>query len=328
MVKFLIIRFSSIGDIILTTPIVRCIKKQVENAEIHYLTKSKYFPILSANPYIDKIHALNDNFQILLKELKSENFDYVIDLHKNLRTLRVKFALHRYSFSFNKLNVEKWLIVNLKVDKLPHKHIVDRYFETLKTFSVADDNKGLDFFIPPSDEVSPPDLLTDIIGPYLLIVVGGGHFTKQIPVDKIIDITNKLNFPAVLLGGPEDSSKSREIEKLSTNKIINLTGKLSVTQSASLIRQSELILTPDTGMMHIASAFKKKIFSVWGNTIPEFGMYPYIPGKDSEIFEVKDLKCRPCSKIGFKKCPKGHFYCMNKQNYSDLSEKLNYSLSH
>jgi ADP-heptose:LPS heptosyltransferase len=328
MIKFLIIRFSSIGDIVLTTPVVRCLKMQVKNAEVHYLTKDKYAEILSANPYIDKIHTLNDNFQMLLKKLKSENFDYIIDLHKNLRTLRVKFSLHRHSFSFNKINVQKWLIVNLKINKLPNKHIVDRYFETLKTFSVIDDHEGLDFFIPQSDEVNTQDLLSDIIGPYLLIVTGGGHFTKQIPADKIVDIINKLNFPAVLIGGPEDSSKTLEIEKMSTNKIINLTGKLSVNQSASLIRQSEYILTPDTGMMHIASAFKKKIFSVWGNTIPEFGMYPYLPGKNSEIFEVKDLKCRPCSKIGFKKCPKGHFYCMNKQNYSYLSDQLNDSLSH
>jgi len=327
MVKFLIIRFSSIGDIVLTTPLIRCLKLQIENAEIHYLTKAKYANILEANPYIDKIHTLDNDFQILIHELKSESFDYIIDLHKNIRTLRVKFALHKYSISFNKINLVKWLLVNFKINRLPKKHIVDRYFETLNSFPVINDQKGLDFFIPKRDEINLREFFQDKMGQYLLIVVGGGHFTKQIPTDKIVALINNLNSIVVLIGGPEDCPKALEIEKHSEKKPINLTGKLSVNQSASLINQSELILTPDTGMMHIASAFKKKIFSVWGNTIPEFGMYPYLPGKGSKIFEVKDLKCRPCSKIGFKKCPKGHFYCMIKQNYNDLTEELNNSLS-
>jgi ADP-heptose:LPS heptosyltransferase len=327
MVKFLIIRFSSIGDIVLTTPVVRCLKTQIEGAEVHYLTKTKYAPILEANPYIDKVHTLNDSFRKLIKELTAEGFDYVIDLHRNLRTLRVKNALHRYSFTFNKINIEKWLLVNLKVNRLPDIHIVDRYFESLKTFSVKNDNQGLNFFIRKTDEVNVKDLLPGIGSPYLLLVVGGGHFTKQIPADKIVDIVHALNYPIVLLGGIEDSLKAGKIEKMSTKKLVNLSGKLSVNQTASLISQSDLILTPDTGMMHIAAAFKKRIFSVWGNTVPEFGMYPYLPGPGSEIFEVSGLKCRPCSKIGFTKCPKCHFHCMNKQDYSNLIAKLNHTLS-
>jgi ADP-heptose:LPS heptosyltransferase len=327
MTKFLIIRFSSIGDIVLTTPVVRCLKTQVENSEIHYLTKARYASILEANPYIDKIHTLNDNISQLLKELSAESFDYIIDLHRNLRTLRVKFALRRYSFSFNKINYKKWLLVNFKINRLPSAHIVDRYFETTKTFSILNDNKGLDFFIRKSDEISIPEILPEISTPYLIIVVGGGHFTKQIPVNKIVEIIEGLNYPVVLIGGMEDSQKAREIQKLCAKKIVDLSGKLNINQSASLIRQSTFILTPDTGMMHIAAAYKKTIFSVWGNTIPEFGMSPYMPGDGSDIFEVSDLKCRPCSKIGFKKCPQQHFDCMNKQNYSALTIKLNKTIS-
>jgi ADP-heptose:LPS heptosyltransferase len=327
MTKFLIIRFSSIGDIVLTTPVVRCLKTQVENSEIHYLTKARYASILEANPYIDKIHTLNDNFSQLLKELTAENFDYIIDLHRNLRTLRVKWALRRYAFSFNKINYKKWLLVNFKINRLPTLHIVDRYFETIKTFSIVNDNEGLDFFIRKSDEISIPELLPEISIPYLIIVVGGGHFTKQIPAGKIVEIIEGLNYPVILIGGKEDEQKASEIQKLCAKKIVDLSGKLNINQSASLIRQSAFILTPDTGMMHIAAAYKKTIFSVWGNTIPEFGMSPYKAGNGSEIFEVTDLKCRPCSKIGFKKCPQGHFDCMNKQNYSAITIKLNKTIS-
>jgi ADP-heptose:LPS heptosyltransferase len=313
---------------VLTTPVVRCLKTQVKEAEVHYLTKSKFAPILKSNTYIDKIHILKNSFHELKRELTAEGFDYIIDLHRNLRTQRVKSFLHRYSFTFNKLNVKKWLLVNFKINRLPDEHIVERYFETVIPFSVVNDNKGLDFFIHKTDEVELSLILPGIDNPYLLIVAGGGHFTKQIPAEKIIEIITALDFPVVLIGGPEDREKADEIEKQVSKKVFNLTGKLNINQSASLIRQSEIILTPDTGMMHIASAFKKNIFSVWGNTIPEFGMYPYMPGPGSEIFEVKNLKCRPCSKIGFKKCPKKHFHCMIKQDYVSLINKLNCSIAH
>ncbi|HXB91055.1 MAG TPA: hypothetical protein VNU72_02150, partial [Puia sp.] len=104
--KFLIIRFSSIGDIVLTTPVVRCLKKQAVTAEVHYLTKASFRPVLSANPYIDTIHCLKDNMDSLIATLQREDFDYVIDLHHNLRSLRVKRALGKKAFSFDKLNIE------------------------------------------------------------------------------------------------------------------------------------------------------------------------------------------------------------------------------
>src|SRR5689334_7739334 len=112
--KFLVIRFSSIGDIVLTSPVVRCLKTQVATAEVHYLTKQSFAPIFTANPYIDKMHYLQDNLDSIIETLKQEDFDYVIDLHHNLRTLKVKRALNKKTFSFNKLNIEKWLLTGLK----------------------------------------------------------------------------------------------------------------------------------------------------------------------------------------------------------------------
>jgi len=323
MVKFLIIRFSSIGDIVLTTPIVRCLKNQVKDSEIHYLIKSKFAPVIAANPYIDKIHILENNFSNLIHNLKEEGFDYIIDLHRNIRTFRVKNRLHRFSLTFNKLNIEKWLMVNFKINKLPDIHIVDRYFKAVSLFSVTNDNKGLDFFINNADEILLPKVLPKLKSRYIILVIGGGHYTKQIPLVKIIELLEYLNYPVILIGGNEDIDKAKEVEKFTNKEIYNLVGKLNIGQSASMINQAELIITSDTGMMHIASAFKKNIFSVWGNTIPEFGMYPYFPGQFSEIFEVKNLACRPCSKIGYKKCPKKHFKCMLELNFKNFADKIN-----
>jgi len=311
VVKFLIIRFSSIGDIVLTTPVVRNLKQQVDGAEVHYLTKKQYAGILETNPFVDKVHILDESFTELIPKLRAEYYHYIIDLHKNLRTLRVKSALRNASFSFNKINWEKWLIVNLKVNKLPELHIVDRYLETIKVFIEKNDLKGLDYFIPEKDELSITSLPANFQNGYIAFAIGAQHATKKLPTEKVISLCKKINNPIILLGDKNDSNIAEKVVEEVGDKIYNACGKFNLNQSASLVKQAELLITHDTGLMHIAAAFKKKIISVWGNTIPEFGMYPYLAGKGSEIIEVKGLDCRPCTKIGFNKCPKKHFKCMN-----------------
>ncbi|MBN2611821.1 MAG: glycosyltransferase family 9 protein [Bacteroidales bacterium] len=318
MVKFLIVRFSSIGDIVLTTPVIRCLKQQVEGAEVHFLTKKQFYPVIKSNPNIDKIYLLDNSFGALIKHLKQEEYHYIIDLHHNLRTLRLKQALRVLAFPFDKLNFKKWLLVNLKINKLPAVHIVDRYFHTVSLFDVVNDGKGLDYFIPEDEEVNLSSLPEAYRKGYIAVVVGAGHVTKQIPDDKLAEICNRIELPVVLLGGREDYQKAENVKKQCSKELFNGCGKYSINQSASLIRQAAVVITPDTGLMHIAAAFKKKIISVWGNTVPEFGMYPYHPHPSSAIFEVKGLKCRPCSKIGYAKCPKKHFRCMNEIDYESL----------
>ena len=131
--KFLIVRFSSIGDIVLTTPVIRCLKKQVPDAVIHYLTKESFRSVVEHNPYIDKLHVLAHSWELMVEELKNENYDYIIDLHHNLKTLRLKKELGIKAFSFYKLNVEKYVYTSLKINILPRVHIVDRYLKTLSS---------------------------------------------------------------------------------------------------------------------------------------------------------------------------------------------------
>ena len=328
MIKFLIIRFSSIGDIVLTTPVIRCLKNQVKNAQIFYLTKTAFAPILEANPYITKVIRYENNLKLVIKDLKAENFDYIIDLHNNIRSHLVKYALKRITFSFNKLNIGKWLLVNFKKDNLPDLHIVDRFLQTLSSFSVENDQKGIDYFIPVLDQDNSESVYRKPVRPYVVIAVGGGHFTKQIPLLKLMEIIKELDSDIILLGGAEDIKKSEEIlEVVKQTNILNLTGKLSINQSAVIVKGAKLIITPDTGIMHIASAFKKNIISVWGSTVAKFGYYPYKPGENSKMFEVMGLKCRPCSKIGFSSCPKKHFRCMLDQDYAGITDNANLLLN-
>ena len=318
--KVLIVRFSSIGDIVLTTPVVRCLKQQVDNIEIHYLTKNNFISVIENNPYIDKIHTIGNDLKSLIPLLKQENFDLVIDLHHNVRTLRLKYFLGKKSVSFNKLNWKKFLITTFKIHKLPKQHIVDRYLETINFLGVLNDNKGLDYFISSKDEVDIASMLpVHYLNGYYALVIGGSYYTKQIPINKLKQICEKSSLPFVLLGGKEDVDVASELHKAFPTQTLNMCGKMSLNQSASIIKQSKKVITSDTGLMHIAAAYKKNIISIWGNTIPEFGMGPYMAGDDSQIVEVNHLSCRPCSKLGYRKCPKGHFKCMNEIDLSPIN---------
>ncbi|RYU97283.1 glycosyltransferase family 9 protein [Emticicia agri] len=306
--KFLILRFSSIGDIILTTPVIRCIKLQYPDAEVHFATKKQFRILVESNPYIDKFFLLEEPLASFVKTLQGEDYNYVIDLHNNLRTSIIKFRLGKKSFSYNKLNFEKWLLVNFKINRLPDLHIVDRNLKIVETLGIKNDNQGLDYFIPAEHEVNL-ETIVENNQPFVAYAIGGQHFTKKLPTDRIIELCSKIDKKIILLGGKEDAAAGEIIEQALGNKIFNACGKFSLHQSASILKQAEYVISHDTGLMHIASALQKRIISIWGNTVPEFGMYPY--QTEFKIIENKNLSCRPCSKIGYDKCPKGHFKCMN-----------------
>ncbi len=317
--KFLILRFSSIGDIVLTTPVIRCLKQQYPDAEVHFATKKQFKVLVESSPYIDKFFLLEGKLDTFIKTLQTENYDYVIDLHNNLRTRIIKYRLGKKSFSYNKLNFEKWLLVNLKINRMPDLHIVDRNLKTVELLGIKNDNKGLDYFIPPNQEVNLDGIMQKEES-FVAYAIGGQHYTKKLPIGRIIELCSKINKKIILLGGKEDEPAGEIVVEALGNKIYNACGKYNLNQSASILKQAEYVISHDTGLMHIAAALKKKIISIWGNTVPEFGMYPY--QTEFRIIENKNLSCRPCSKIGYSKCPKGHFKCMNDLVLENLDSSL------
>jgi ADP-heptose:LPS heptosyltransferase len=326
MPRFLILRFSSIGDIVLTSPVVRCLKQQVPGAEVHYVTKRNFAPVIQHNPFIDKRFYLEEDLSALIKDLKKENYDYIIDLHNNLRTLQIKIQLGVKSYSFDKLNYEKWLMVNFKINKLPPVHIVDRYMQTIKPFGVINDGKGLDYFLG-LDEVQNAEKVFNRLPlthreSYIAFVIGAKHYTKQLPSEKIISICNKIQRPIILLGDKNDFDKAKTICASAANAF-NACGMFSLNESALILKNASKVITHDTGLMHIAAAFKKEVISIWGNTIPEFGMSPYYGDAPirNQKFEIINLPCRPCTKIGFSKCPKGHFKCMLQHSEEAITQR-------
>jgi len=315
MQKILVIRFSSIGDVVLTSPVVRSLKNK--GYEVHYLIKPKFVSVIASSPYIDKIH-LFQNVSQSIKELSKEKFDFVVDLQNNYKSRLIRWGLNRPSAGFPKLNIQKFLVVLFKNrNLLPHKHIVDRYFEATKKLHIENDLKGLDFFI---DENKVSDAIKNFEKPFVALVAGGSYGTKRIPYLKIKEICIHLSpKKIVLLGDTLDKTLTADIEKECSNAI-NLCGQLNLYESAYLIKQSEFVISSDTGLMHIAAAFHKKIYSLWGNTIPEFGMYPYMPDPKSKIIQNNHLWCRPCSKLGYQQCPLKHFKCMLSLDIKEIDQ--------
>lgn len=341
MKKILVIRFSSIGDIVLTTPVIRCLKNQLHDVQIDVLTKKKFSYLYKTNPYINKVYEYDASLKENIVELKLENYDYVVDLQKNKRSVRVTRALHRPHASFPKLNVRKFLLSTFKINLMPDVHIVDRYFKAVEKLGVHNDYQGLDFFISDKNNYPIEDLPGEFKNGYYAFVIGGTYKTKILPPVKIVEVLKKINKPVILLGGFDDVERAEEILSLvdgqqttdnshcsqhkdSVFHILNLVGKINLEQSASVVKNADSVLTNDTGLMHIAAAFHKNVVSVWGNTVPELGMYPYLPKEPEKchIIECKEVGCRPCSKLGFKECPKKHFKCMMDIDVKSIVDSL------
>lgn len=303
---------------------MRVLKKQL-GAEVHFLTKQSFATLVVPNPYIDRVWTIEKEVGEVRAQLQQEGFTAVVDLHHNLRTWQLRWALRGIPFyRFDKLNWKKWLLVNWKINRMPPVHIVGRYLAAAAPLGVSYDGLGLDYFIPPAEEIDLPtwaETLTEVAAPwrervaqgdYIAFVVGAAHQTKRLPTEQIITIGRQFLQPVILLGGPGEAEEGARIRREVGEQIINACGKLRLHQSASIVRQAQAVISHDTGLMHMAAAFRKPIVSIWGNTVPAFGMDPFYPdglNRNSSV-EVKGLSCRPCSKIGYAECPKGHFRCM------------------
>lgn len=322
--KVLIIRFSSIGDIVLTTPVIRCLKQQTD-LEVHFLTKKSFAATLKGNPYIDKLWTIDKDINELSQTLLTEAYAWIIDLHGNLRTRELKTRLSLNALrhlrpspknrTFPKLNLQKVLLTRFGINWMPDVHIVDRYLQTVRDLGVINDGKGLDYFISPEDEVNLE--AEGLPEKYIAFVIGAAHATKRLTSPQMVEFCRNSKQPIVLLGGPAEAEVGKVIAAC-LDHVHNACGRFKLGGSADLVRKAATVVTHDTGLMHVAAAFRKPIVSIWGNTVPDLGMYPYLPGQEAlekqRRQEVVGLSCRPCSKIGHQACPQGHFRCILNQD--------------
>ena len=318
--RLLFIRFSAIGDIVLASPALRCAKQQIPGVEIHFLTKKSMRAVTEANPYVDRFHYFDKDLSATIQELKACKFDYIIDLHKNLRTLRIRLALGVPYLSYNKLSVEKFLLTKFQVNRMADRHISMRSVDTLAPLGVSYDGKGLDYFVP-SEAIQP------VFFPkgYVALVIGASYATKKLPLESLKVLCSQIPHPIVLVGGKEELADGEALALLDPKRIVNTCGAYSLHESALIVQKAKVVISHDTGMLYIACAFEKNVIAIWGATSPALQVEPFMPDDSkAQVFQsiVPDLTCQPCSNFGTKTCPKGHFACMKQQDLPEIARQV------
>jgi len=329
--KILLIRLSSLGDIVLTTPVPRLLKKKFPKSEVHFITKAEYSDIYNNNNNVNKVIHLQKNLKKTISILRSEKYDLIIDLHNNIRSNFIKFSLGVKNFTYNKQSFRRWLKTNFKID-IKIRHISESYIDTLNKLGINNDNNGLDIYLHEKDMIDLDKLPHQFRNGFYVLVLGGKHKTKRLPVKKSIELCDKINKPIILVGGKNEYKDSVEIENffnsdLDTNNTIsdilnkktlihNLCGKLSIMESAWILKLANVVYSNDTGFMHIAAALKKRVVSIFGSTHPSLGFYPY--KTNFYVYQNTRLNCRPCTKIGSSECPAGHFKCMYELKFDNI----------
>jgi len=281
---------------------------QQKGAEVSVLTKLRYKEVLEGNHNVSNIYAWDTGAnQELLSKLKNLKFDYVIDLQNSLRSGRIRIQLKGRKLTLNKKVKNKFLLHNFGINRYNGIHILDDYLSCIQEIEIENDGLGLDFFISNEWE----DIGKTGLMPTIAIVSGGTYMTKRIPEQLILDIVRDSNYQYCILGGDDVSDV---VLAISGDHIFNGVGKLELKESAYRIRDADIVITGDTGLMHIAAAFQKPIVVIWGSTTEEIGFYPYYGSQSKQRFiSIRDisLSCQPCSKYGRPRCPKGHMNCLN-----------------
>jgi len=318
IIKILIIRFSSFGDIVLTFPLISIIKEKYPGCEIHFLTKHKYSSLLQLNDNIDLILFSNsDKTKHLIKYISEGNYDLIIDLQKNAKSIFCTFFTWTKVVRVKKDNIWKFLLVKFKIKRKNKTNPVFlKYINCCRNILNLDDTNfrtsSLNFF----DERL-------IKNKYIVIAPASRHFTKTYPENKLIQIIESVhNCKIVLISDniKNEVTLCRRLASLSNN-ILDYSGKLNYEALSNVLFYSELVFCNDSGILHLAEALGKKVICVFGSTVKEFGFFPQL--KLSAVFENNLLKCRPCSHIGKNYCPEKHFKCMKDLNNSRIISLIN-----
>ncbi len=320
--KILVIQTDSIGRIVQSTPLFRAIKKRFQIAP-DILLKEENEIIAKENRNIENAISPKN------VDSKFGTYDIVVDLVNNKTTRTWAKKLGKKVLSVKSNGWKEWVFINLKINQLPSKHRIAQQFEQLESLGLSWDDEGLDYFIPEKDYVENSWLPITHQNGYAVFAIGALTKTQQLPVERMIELCDRINKPIILLGEKEDISaaerieeffqkgtakEEKEIEELNKKaSIFNGCGKFNINQQASIIKESSWVFTHENDLMHIAAAFNKQIFSIWGSSSPFFGEYPF--ETKFTIFENNKISCRPCSRTGFEKCPKGHFKCMKELTF-------------
>jgi len=331
--RTVIFRLSSLGDILLTTPFIRALRKAAgPDAQIDFVVKEQYADLVRYNPHLSAIHMLGSGGGIgalfsLAAGLRKQKYEVVFDLHRSLRTLVLRALLPSSRKEvINKRTLRRWELVHWKrgIGKY-FPHAVERYCETLIPYGITPDDNGLEIVIPEdvlgytAEQVAAR--LVPHANPVIGICPGARHFTKRWPREKYVGVGQRLirelGASILLFGGQEERDVCEEIARqLPTASVLDLAGSFSILETAAAMDACAVVITNDSGLMHLAAARKRPVVALFGSTTRELGFFPY--GTKSIVVEEEGLSCRPCSHIGLDHCPEKHFRCMLDLGVDDV----------
>jgi heptosyltransferase-2 len=334
--KILIIRLSSIGDILLTSPFVRQVRKQFPDARLDYLIKEQFYDLMRFNPHISHLYTLTvpnrDAEKKLKKEFKQTGYQIIFDLHNNLRSNFFKRGIGAAALqSINKNKLKQQLLVLFKINCYRSiQSIPERYLKVAEEYHVQDDGLGLEIYWQKDQEATAAKKIREAgmptVAQYVCMAPGAAHYTKRWPIDYFSTLSEKIirqDLKVVLLGGEDDKEWGRLLAKKA--EIFDLTGKLNLLETAVILSRARAAVTNDSGLMHMATAVNIPVIAIFGSTVREFGFFPY--RGESLVIENKQLSCRPCTHIGRNNCPKRHFKCMIEIKSDDVYHALNQLIS-
>ena len=332
MTKVLIIRFSSIGDIVLTTPLLRMFKSAFPECDVDFLVKAKYSEILKNNPYINRLLTLTShNLWQLIKEIRRKKYDNIIDLQMDFRSLLISiFSGHFHRKVFNTRRFKRFLLITFRKNYYKEiKPVPLRFFESVEDLGIKDDGKGADFYFSSSEKKLVTDRLkSDNINntnSLIILAPGAGRNTKRWPVEKYSEVAKSLidtGYNVVTIGDKMDNDICSQIAKVS-EKIKNYAGEFTLQQVGALLSMAKLLVTNDTGVMHIGTAVCQNVIAIFGPTTEILGFYPF--RGNAKVIE-HTLQCRPCSYHGTDTCPQKHFQCMKRISVKEVVDEIRNTL--
>lgn len=329
--NILIIRLSSIGDVLLTTPLIRILNKKFPGSHIDFVIKKEFHELIAHHPALSEIyvfdkHADGNSLADIRKKVRLKKYDYIIDIHKNFRSYYLSCFVNAGKIvRFRKYLLKRWLLVNFKLNF--YKHIIPVYQRYLDVLNLQDDNKGLDIYIPrPITDRIERDWHHRLTGKQHMVIgvaPGASFDTKRWHIEGYKEVvqylSNTLNSTIILFGNHSDSAVTSQLGGDNMN-VFDCAGKLSLSETAAVMNYCTLVLTNDSGLMHMAAALKKKVVAIFGSTTEELGFFPY--AKEYRIIQNNSLNCRPCSHVGKTKCPKNHFKCMSELNADEVIREI------
>jgi len=308
----LLVRFSSIGDVLLTTPLVRALRARHPDAELVFVTKQAMAPLVADNPHLSRVVTLapGESVRALARRLAALHPTRGLDLHGSLRSAALRLLVRCPWRGYSKRKLARGVLVSTKIDLYFHRvPVAERYFEAARGLGVRPDGGPPEFFLA----AAARERVAQWIGargldarPLAVLAPGAAHFTKRWPHERWLALAQRLRdqgYALLSVGGPEDRAAAEALVPL----VENAAGAFTLQETGAALARARVAITGDTGVMHMATGVGTPVVALFGPTVEQFGFFPY--SAKATVLE-RGLDCRPCSTMGGPSCPMGHHRCL------------------